>query len=303
MKVLMILALFSFSVNSAECTKEWMGPLESEKLDETSGIAFSKIHSNILYAHNDSGDKPRIFAMTHEGKKMGKFTIKDAKHVDWEDITVMSCPGKAESSCIAIGDIGNNRYNRDSLTIYIVEEPKILGGKKQTLPLYKKIEFKLDTPQQNFESLFSFGEDLYLVSKMDGNAGQRYPGEEGKSIIYKMDMNTSTAKTIARLDLLSSKEFYRLNEQGESVLKVANYYSWATGADLSADGKTLYLLTYGTVFKFNLGTAGMNAPRFDNYSLVKAPNQPQVEAVAVNSSGVFMVSEYEHQPIYRINCK
>ena len=242
--------------------------------------------------------------MSSKGKHLAEFTIDGAKHKDWEDLTMMSCPGEASKSCIAVGDIGNNRYNRPTMTIYIAKEPShFKTSKTAILPLYKKIEFSLDTDQQNFESLTSFGENLYLISKMDGNAEQRYPGEEGKSILYKLDMKKKKANTIARLDLLKTKEFYTRNEQGESVLKVPNHYSWATAADLSRDGKKLVLLTYGTIFEYDLGAGGIDNPDFSNYKIVKIPNQPQVEAVALNSYGTFVVSEYKHQPIYKIGCQ
>lgn len=302
MRAIILSLLLSFSIQASECNK-WVGPVHNSDLNEISGLSFSKIHSGIFYAHNDSGDKPRLFAMKKNGKHVAEFTIKGAKHVDWEDMAVMSCPGDFEKSCIAIGDFGNNRYNRKVLTIYIVEEPKNLDADlKPELPLYKKIEFKLDTAEQNFEGLFAHKDSLYLMSKMDGNAGRRYPGEEGKAILYKLNTKNNRAETVTRLDLLKTKEFYTQNEQGETVMAVPNYYSWVTGTELSPDGKKLYVLTYGIIFEYDLGPGGMSNPKFDNYKLIKIPGQPQVEAVAVNKSGVFVVSEYQHQPIYQVAC-
>ena len=46
--------------------------MESSEINEASGLIVSKKNDGILYTHNDSGDKGRIFAVTVEGKLVCK---------------------------------------------------------------------------------------------------------------------------------------------------------------------------------------------------------------------------------------
>ena len=53
----------------------WMGKLESEDLPETSGLAASRTEPNLLFAVNDSGNPPGIYALTYDGKEAGHWPI------------------------------------------------------------------------------------------------------------------------------------------------------------------------------------------------------------------------------------
>src|SRR5687767_12057876 len=56
-------------------------------LPEGSGIAASRRHPGVLWAHNDSGD-PLIFALNEQGKVTGRVRLNGAEVDDWEDIAV-----------------------------------------------------------------------------------------------------------------------------------------------------------------------------------------------------------------------
>src|SRR6478735_9050544 len=85
--------------------------LYSKDMDETSGLVASALNPDIYYAHNDSGDTSRFFAMTPDGKlkttiyftgdKKEKFGVRDC-----EDIAVGPGPVKGKSY-VYIGDIGD----------------------------------------------------------------------------------------------------------------------------------------------------------------------------------------------------
>jgi hypothetical protein len=71
------------------------GKLESEKLDEASGIQ----------AGNDGKDKTRIFAIDETGRDLGEMKVKSTGIKDWEDITrVMGEDGPL----LVIADTGDN---------------------------------------------------------------------------------------------------------------------------------------------------------------------------------------------------
>lgn len=91
-------------------------------LDELSGLAASRKNAGVLYAHNDSGDSARFFAVGFDGAALGELQLKGADAVDWEDIAVGPCPA---GSCVYLGDMGDNALNRDYSALFRVAEPAI----------------------------------------------------------------------------------------------------------------------------------------------------------------------------------
>lgn len=98
------------------------GTLASPGLVETSGLAASRVHPNVLYAHNDSGDSARIFVVGTNGAAQGVVSVTGAPAVDWEDIAVGKCPS---GSCVFVGDIGDNDKVRDDISLVRFAEPAL----------------------------------------------------------------------------------------------------------------------------------------------------------------------------------
>ena len=92
-----------------------VGTLGDPELVELSGLAASRVHPGVLYAHNDSGDSARFFAMTLTGAPLGRFSLAGAVAHDIEDIAVGPCP---QGSCVYLGDIGDNLTMRSDDTVY-----------------------------------------------------------------------------------------------------------------------------------------------------------------------------------------
>ncbi|HEY8379815.1 MAG TPA: hypothetical protein VIK91_25165, partial [Nannocystis sp.] len=106
------------------------GTLEHPELIELSGVAVSGVFTDVFYAHNDSGDRSRLFAFDRTGKHLGILEIDDAANDDWEDIASGPCDDKR---CLYIGDIGDNDHDRPFYTLYRVIEPSAIVPDGQTL--------------------------------------------------------------------------------------------------------------------------------------------------------------------------
>ena len=107
---------------------EELAPLPPD-LREASGLAVSRTQPGVLWAHNDSGDKPVLYAIDQKGTLLAKVAVLDAEAMDWEDIAGGPCPEDgATTHCLYIADTGNNSRAREVLTIYIVDEPSISGA-------------------------------------------------------------------------------------------------------------------------------------------------------------------------------
>ena len=65
-----------------------MGVVQYDPLREASGLVASRSHPGVLWAHNDSGDDPRLYALTTSGRHLGVFTLDGAEARDWEDLAI-----------------------------------------------------------------------------------------------------------------------------------------------------------------------------------------------------------------------
>ncbi|MEA2001776.1 MAG: hypothetical protein U9N84_07830 [Actinomycetota bacterium] len=98
------------------------GVIESERINEASGIATSRTYPGTLWIHNDSGGGPFVHAADRIGNDLGAFEI-DAPAFDWEDMAIG--PGREPGlDYLYLGDIGDNFHFRPFVTIYRVAEPQ-----------------------------------------------------------------------------------------------------------------------------------------------------------------------------------
>ena len=105
--------------------REWSSPsllclILDRRVNESSGIAPSRVKSTAYYTHNDSGDEPRFFKFGTNGAVSGWYRIKNATAVDWEDMATAVVEGKPH---VFLADIGDNPSKRESIAIYRVPEP------------------------------------------------------------------------------------------------------------------------------------------------------------------------------------
>ena len=63
-----------------------IGLVESDRLVECSGMDVSMAHDDLLWAINDRGNKPFLFAMGADGRDRGRVRVDKAENRDWEGI-------------------------------------------------------------------------------------------------------------------------------------------------------------------------------------------------------------------------
>src|SRR5688572_4076528 len=83
------------------------GELDTKELKEASGLAVSVGNPDLLWVHNDGGDKARIFVMDKHAHYLSTVWLAEVKHRDWEDMAVGPGP-VAGKNYIYVGDIGDN---------------------------------------------------------------------------------------------------------------------------------------------------------------------------------------------------
>jgi len=156
-----------------------VGALQTELINEASGIVASRKSPGVLWVHNDSGDSPRIFAIDAKGTLLGIYQVEKARLRDWEDIAIGPGPDPNQDY-LYIGDIGDNTAKRHSVIVYRVAEPKIdppyVGRIDPNHPVgqakigpAEAIELEYPDGPKDAETLMvdPWSRDIYIISKRD----------------------------------------------------------------------------------------------------------------------------------------
>ncbi|KAK7489213.1 hypothetical protein BaRGS_00019591 [Batillaria attramentaria] len=147
-------------------TYQELGTVHAGRVDETSGLAASRLHPGVFYAHNDKGDSSRIFALDAQtGTLLATLEIDNARNYDWEDICVGTCGQGDSGYCIYIGDIGDHGGDGAHNIIYKVREPATITS--TSLPLVDTYKFRWNEPDAESLMIDPAG-DLYIISKVHG---------------------------------------------------------------------------------------------------------------------------------------
>ncbi len=246
------------------------GPIGPKSLSEASGLVASRKNADVLWLHNDSGDKPRIFATRANGVALTQVALTGADALDWEDIALGPGP-KAGASYLYLGDIGDNERKRARVQIYRVEEPGLnaAGEAPSQSITADRIDVTFEDGAHDAETLLidPVSGDLYIVEKALMASGvYRVPRPaNGDSKV--------TAKRVASISLLMS-----------------------TGGDVLPDGAGLAIRTYAGVSYWPRDPALPLENAFKNEPCaLKLALEPQGEAVGffADGSGYYTVSEGE----------
>ncbi len=198
------------------------GVLENEKLDEVSGIAASQSNANVLWTHNDSGDKSNLYLIGLHGENYGKVKLKGISNRDWEDIAISAGPINGVSY-IYIAETGDNLAMHSDKTIYRIEEPDISEASfpiDLTINHVDALRFKYPDGKKDAEALMvdPIAKDVFIISKHETNVHVYklpFPQSITEEIVAKKVGTLPTTKVVA--------------------------------ADISPDGTEILIKTYFTV--------------------------------------------------------
>lgn len=197
-------------------------------VSESSGISLAS-DSISYWTHNDSGGGPTLYHISAKGLLIGTKHFPEFQNKDWEDLAA------APDGRVFIGDMGNNGNSRKDLSIYILNNINVdsTTTDKLTFSYPDQKHFPPPPNDQNYdcEAFFFFNEQLYLFSK-----------------------NRSKTKKYTKLYTLKA-------EKGEQVAVLKDSLKLdvqVTSADISPDGKTFVILTYGKILFFKVENKSVN---------------------------------------------
>ena len=247
------------------------GDLENEKIIESSGLAASRKFPGRFWTHNDSGNKPRLYAFNRKGQHLGTSKIKNAKCDDWEDLAIANINGV---STLIIGDIGNNTRRRDELSIYFADEPE---NPKKDIKVSRKIDLTWDGEPFDSEAL-AYDEqtqEFFLFEKKLG-LGNR---------VFRFTFDPRKMKQTVKAQVIGTLNIPMI-----------------TAADISSDGKRLAICTYlnGFLFTRKAGETWQKAFRGDA-EIVTLPARRQGETICFGpNDSLFLTSEKRPTPFFEI---
>lgn len=187
--------------------------VHDHRIDEASGISRSTYHRDLVFLHNDSGDRPRFFAVGRSGRTKAVFRVRDAPARDWEDMAA------GPDHTLWFGDTGDNAVSRDDISVIRVREPRSLQSRSVPGKVFR---FQYADGPHNAEALLvrPHSGRLYVVTKSTDGAG-----------IYRAPRKLS-------------------GNQVNVLTRIASVPLLVTGGDFAPNGRHFVLRTYNDAYLY-----------------------------------------------------
>lgn len=261
----------------AEPDAVYAGPVVAAQLaeplnQETSGIAVSHRNPGLIWAHNDSGGEPVLFALNADGSLRGKVRVEGVTNYDWEEMASFELDGKA---WLLTADIGDNYAARKDCVLHLIAEPDAAAlspGQELLLRPEYSIHFIYEDGARDAESLAVDVKErmIYVLSK-----------REDAPRLYRLPLAPAAAKRPAIAHFLTLVP--RLPQPTELQRNVRTptqgFLGWPTAMDFSHDGRLAVVLVYEQPLLFHRTAGETWADALARDPVKLTPHQfPQAEA-------------------------
>lgn len=227
-----------------------------EEVNESSGLQYDEVNGQFI-SHNDSGSEPILYFHARDGVLQSQKTLSNVANKDWEEITLDN------NGHIYLGDFGNNRQNRKDLVIYKVGRDEKVSEIKFKYGNQEK--FPSSPPIFDCEAFFWHQDSLYLFTKS-----------------WEKD------KKLTQLYVVGDQEgTYTLYPKDSLRLPTS-----VTAADISKDGKSFVLQTYGKAVFFAIenGNVDFSKPLF-----CRKTRRKQTEAITFTAINELLFTNEQGQ--------
>ena len=201
------------------------GKLANTQISEASGLASSRLYPGLLWAINDGGDDPLLYAVGSDGTDLGTFRVEGAENFDWEALASFRL---RDTAYLLIADVGDNWQQRQTVTLYVVKEPVITAtgiDNGRVAAIAWQIRFSYEDGPLDCEAVAvdAANQRVFLLSK------------RGLSpVLYELPLHPVDQDTTAMAHRLTT----------------VPHFNWPTAMDLSPDGLSAVVLTYNNGYLF-----------------------------------------------------
>lgn len=253
--------------------------LADREIKESSGLAASRTVEGVFWTHNDSGDEARLFAVDREGQTRATFRLEGVEADDWEDMCAFTW---RERSYLLVADTGDNDSNRQQVLLHLLEEPRSLppaGATGTSLRVRQTLRVRYEDGPHDSEGVGVDGTTGTVLLVTKERTG-------GKPRVFTFDLTaagneTVVARPIATIDVPSL----------------------TTALDVSPDGRSLIVLTYGDAYLWTRGAEESWTDAFTRPPLrLTMPARRQGETICFGADGqsLFLTSEKVPTPLWEL---
>lgn len=253
--------------------------LANKEIDESSGVACSRLIDGAFWTHNDSGGDAELYLFDRSGRDLGGCRLEGVDAFDWEDMASFERDGK---SYLLVGDCGNNGLAATIHVLHVVEEPVAdlqKGVQGDSVPVAQTIFFTFEDDHRDCEAVAvdTKADCIYFATKQ----------REGGTLLYelpwsKIEPETAIpAKRIATLDIPP-----------------------ATAMDISPDGRRAIILTYGEAYEFQReGEESWQEAFAKPARKIVVPERIQGESICYGRDGktLYLTSEKLPTPLMEVS--
>ncbi|HEX2270258.1 MAG TPA: hypothetical protein VHH35_12010 [Pyrinomonadaceae bacterium] len=286
---MLILALIFVSVFQSYGPPTKIANLKNPAINESSGLAASRLTPNVYWTHNDSGDGPFVYAFDSTGESRGVFRVAGAQARDWEDMAIGPGPERGKSY-LYLGDIGDNEEKREEIVVYRVAEPALSAASKTST----KDKPATTRPAEAIRLRYPDG-------KHDAETLLVHPASGNLYVVTKVMLRNATVYEAAAP--LATGQVITMKRIGE--IRIPSLFGGAlTGGSISPDGRRVAFCDYLQGYEAELPAASTNfndvwKQKITGFNLGQ---REQGEAIAYRSDGkaLLATSEGKSAPLFQV---
>jgi hypothetical protein len=263
----------------------------------------SLVASNMFWAINDGGHGPFIYALKTDGRSLGRVLVKWARNRDWEGLDTFLWQDRP---MILIADFGDNDQKHDTHMLYIVEEPRLSGGRfneSSTAKVAWRVVFSYPDRKHDAEGVAvdAMKRKIFILTKRDS-----------PPLLFELPLiplstdHPVVAQKVTSVSKIPRPSFDDLKQ------KYGLYRSQPTALDLSANGRQAVVLTYKHAYIFRRRDFDSWAAAFSSHpTLIHLPlpqdrsdfRQREAICFAPDSGALFITSEGRGAGIFRVEVR
>ena len=269
------------------------GRISSPQLTEISGLAVSRKTPGLLWAINDSRNPSKVYGLSTKGILLKTYKVDGATNWDWEDLAGFRYK---KENFLVIADVGDNWSTRPFNTLYCVKEPTPDSQSNSVLQLEWKMDFRYEKGPLDCESVAVdvANQKIYLLSK-----------RSTEPVLYELPLDMPCKKSMYTARAVAKIRNIPGPTPEDQKQAYGKYRSRPTAMDISADGNTLFILTYKHAYVYSRTPDQTWDMAFSNPPLqitLPDPSKTMVQREALGldqtSGNIFITSEKASAPIY-----